>query len=209
MPRTYAKSLTAIWDPGNDFRDLTEGAQRLYWLMYSHPQLSAAGVLPLQPRQWARFASDTTPKKIERYLASLVETRKVLVDDDTDEALVRAFIRTDGGTTSPNGRTAITRAIDSIESKTLRQAAKDELTRALGAPRSAPREGAMPGATEGNGEAPGSLLTSPKPPPNHLTSPEESSLQISSTSTVVREPVSVEDDQRSPIEEWAERMRIT
>lgn len=132
MARSYAKLLVEIWDPTGDFRDLTEGAQRLYMMLISHPQLTAAGVIPLQSRRWAGTAKDLTERKVERYLAELEAhpSRKVLIDRDTEEVLVRAFIRRDGGANNPNIGKAIRGAINNIESKGLRRYAEKEWTRA-------------------------------------------------------------------------------
>jgi hypothetical protein len=52
MPRTFAKLYLSVWDDP-DFLALTGDAQRLYLVLFSHKKLSLAGVLPLQPRQWA------------------------------------------------------------------------------------------------------------------------------------------------------------
>lgn len=131
MARSYAKLYVEVWDAEGDFRQLTAGAQRLYWLLCSQPQLSAAGVLPLQPRRWARLATDTTDRQIARALAELVSTCKVIIDEGTEECLVRAFIRRDGGTKTPNILKAIRQAIDAIESDCLRKVAAKELERTL------------------------------------------------------------------------------
>lgn len=130
MARKYAKLYVEVWDAGSDFRDLTAAGQRLYWLLCSLPQLSAAGVLPLQPKKWARLASDTTEGDIDRALAELEIAGKVLVDADTDEVLIRAFIRRDGGIRTPNIEKSVWRAIDAIESNRLRRVTERELQRA-------------------------------------------------------------------------------
>jgi hypothetical protein len=130
--RQYAKMFVDIWEPGSDFRDLTEGPQRLYAMMFSHPRLSAAGVLPLQTRHWAGLAKGLTVAKVERYLAELEAhpSRKVIIDRDTEEVFVRAYIVRDGGSTNPNGAKAVRKAIDHIESDALRAAAETEFDRA-------------------------------------------------------------------------------
>jgi hypothetical protein len=136
MSRTYAKMFVDIWEPASDFRDLTEGPQRLYAMMFSHPRLSAAGVLPLQTRHWAGLAKGLTVAKVERYLAELEAhpSRKVIIDRDTEEVFVRAYIRRDGGANNTNIAKAIRKAIDHIESDTLRAAAEAEFERARQAP---------------------------------------------------------------------------
>lgn len=131
MARKYAKLYVEIWEPDNDFRELSGEAQRLYLMLCSLPQLSQAGTILLQPRRWAMLAADATVEKIDAALVELVERGKVLVDYETDEVLVRAYIRRDGGLRTPNIRKAIRTAIDRIESSALRQTAEREFQRAL------------------------------------------------------------------------------
>lgn len=131
MARRYAKLFTSIWDVTDDFRTLSSDAQRLYLALVSQPHLTAAGVLPLQPRKWATLASDTTPRRIAKAIDELVATTKILVDEDTEEAFIRAFIRRDEGTRTPNVVTAIMRSIATIESQRLREQAEEELAKAL------------------------------------------------------------------------------
>lgn len=131
MARRYAKLYTSVWDPTDDFRTLTGDAQRLYFALMSQPHLSPAGVLPLTPRKWATLAADATPRQIAKALAELEAASKVLVDRDTEEAFVRAFIRRDEGTRTPNVVKAIMRSIATIESQRLREQAEEELAKAL------------------------------------------------------------------------------
>lgn len=130
MARSYAKILVSVWDEDSDFDHLTMQAQWLYWVLCSHPLLSPAGVLPLQPRKWAKRAPDAIQDAILDALTELVQARKVIVDDDTEEVLVRTFVRHDGGARNPNIHKAIVAAIGRIESRRLREAVTLELTRA-------------------------------------------------------------------------------
>lgn len=131
MARSYGKLYVSIWDHTGDFITLTAGAQRLYHFFVSHPQLSACGLLPLQPKKWARFAADLTERSVRKALAELVAQRYVLVDEATEEVLVRTYVLHDGGVRTPNIEKAIRRAIDGIESQPLRDAAEEELGRAI------------------------------------------------------------------------------
>lgn len=131
MARRYAKLYTSVWDVTDDFRTLSGDAQRLYFALMSQPHLTPAGVLPLQPRKWATLAADTTPRQIVKALDELVAASKVIVDRDTEEAFIRAFIRRDEGTRMPNAVKSIVRAIATIESQRLREQAEEELAKAL------------------------------------------------------------------------------
>jgi hypothetical protein len=131
MPRTFAKLYLSVWDDP-DFLALTGDAQRLYLVLFSHKKLSLAGVLPLQPRQWAKTARDALPETVEEALRELVEARFVVVDEDTEEALVRTFVRHDGGATNSNVHKAIRCAIDQVASKRLRATIEYQLALARG-----------------------------------------------------------------------------
>jgi hypothetical protein len=130
MARTYAKILLSIWDDESDFDELPMDAQWLYWVLLSHPLLSPAGVLPLQPRKWAKRAPETIADTITNALAKLVEARKVVVDEDTEEVWIRTFIRHDGGARNPNIHKAIAGGVARIESRQLRDLATVALARA-------------------------------------------------------------------------------
>jgi len=130
MARSYAKLYLSVWDNGGDFLDLTADAQWLYWVLISHPLLTPAGTLPLQPRKWVRRAKGMTYKRIQSALSELVDNNKILVDEDTEELLIRTYIRYDRGWRTPNIRKSIEASISRIESDALRDAATHELTHA-------------------------------------------------------------------------------
>lgn len=128
MTRTYAKSFLSMWAPGSDFLQLSTDAQWLYWVLFSHPSLTPAGTLPLQPRKWAQCSKDMTQRRVTAALADLVRSEKVIVDEDTEEVLIRTFIRWDKGWRTPNINTSIKASIAQIESDGLRHVATRELT---------------------------------------------------------------------------------
>lgn len=120
MARRYAPVLCAIWDD-DDFIALDPDAQRLYLLLLSQKRLSMVGVMPYAPRNWARGCKATTAVDIENALARLIDARFVVVDDDTDELLVRTMLKHD----PPKGaksRTAMWRSLSTVDSESLRRA---------------------------------------------------------------------------------------
>lgn len=90
--RQYASIRTDIWRD-KDWLELPVDAQWLYTLLLSQPNLSTAGVLPLQPNKWARYAKGMTAKRINEALRVLVEHSYVVVDDESEEVLIRSYIR--------------------------------------------------------------------------------------------------------------------
>lgn len=192
MPRTYAKLYVEVWAADSDFRELSATAQRLYWLLCSQDELTSAGVLPIRARRWSHFAADTTEADVRSDLAELNAARKVLIDDDTEELLVRSFIRRDEGWRTPNIRKSIERAIANIESETLRDLAEYELRRAIAEHNKEPFTEPLPkGLAEGFGNESSIEHNPPKtsdlPPDNAGTSSyqghqgEEHERDISST----------------------------
>lgn len=101
MARTHARLLTSIWT-NPDFIALDPLAQRAYILALSQPGVSFCGIVSYTARRWARFAAGTTPEDIDQAVATLVEARFVLLDEDTEELMIRSFCKNDGVLTSPN-----------------------------------------------------------------------------------------------------------
>lgn len=93
--RKYAQLLKSVWsDP--EWRLLSRDAQWLYELLISQASMNYAGVLDLTARRWSRLAAGTTVADIEAALEELAVARFIVVDPDTEEVLVRTFIRNDG-----------------------------------------------------------------------------------------------------------------
>lgn len=132
MSRRYANILTAIWR-NDDFRALNGGAQRMYLLLTTQPDISAAGVLSLTIKRWASQAADTTPASVVADLKELEAGRFIVVDPDTEELLVRSFVRWDNGYGNPKRRPVIIRAAQEVESSIIRRSLTSEFTR-LGLP---------------------------------------------------------------------------
>lgn len=131
MARTFGKFACSMWQTGSEYRSLPRDAQWLYELLFSQASITPAGCLPLQPTKWANCASDTTVGDVRNALAMLVDRRYVLVDEDTEELMVRTFINHDGAVNNPKLVKAIEAAVPRIESARLRAAAADQLAKAL------------------------------------------------------------------------------
>jgi hypothetical protein len=129
MAREHARILTRIWDPESDFRNRSADAQRLYFLLLSQRSLNHAGVLPLTVKKWANCCAGTTADDIWSALKELAEERYVVVDADTEEVLVRSYIRNDGVAKQPNILKAALRLASEVESPKLRAVLAGELRR--------------------------------------------------------------------------------
>lgn len=129
MAREHARILCSIWRPDSAFRKRTVAAQQLYFVILSQRELNNAGAIPLMVSKWSRCAEDSTTAHVEKYLAELIEHRYVLVDWDTEELLVRSFMRNDGILKHPYTRRSALRSVEQIESVALRREAAAELIR--------------------------------------------------------------------------------
>jgi hypothetical protein len=128
MARSYANIFTAIWRD-DEFRALDGEAQRVYLLLATQPNISAAGMLPMTVARWAAMSASTKPADIRSALSRLTDAHFVIADDDTEEVLVRSFVRHDKGYGNPKRVPVIRDAARDIESRRLRQALAVELVR--------------------------------------------------------------------------------
>ncbi|MEM9610946.1 MAG: hypothetical protein AAGA99_26290 [Actinomycetota bacterium] len=129
MSRRYAQLQTTIWaDP--DFAALPAGAQLLYLKLLSEPQLSHAGVCGLTERRWARSTADHDRADVEVALSALEAARFVVVDEDTEEVLVRSLVRHGSMLSAPKRIDGVEQAVRLIASDELRLVVLTELRRA-------------------------------------------------------------------------------
>ncbi|MFK0222163.1 hypothetical protein ACIQWN_28735 [Streptomyces vinaceus] len=128
MARGHGRILTSIWED-TDFLDLEEREQRLYLFLISQPNLNHAGLLDLTLRRWARKARGLTSAELEKRLQTLEDARFIVMDEDTEELLIRSFIRNDGVWRMPKVMGAAVSGALEISSKRLQQALLAEMSR--------------------------------------------------------------------------------
>lgn len=125
MARTYATIDAGIWlDP--EFCGLGAGAQRTYFMLITQNDISACGSLALTLRRWGATCGE---KKLTDWLADLESARFILVDSDTEELLVRTFVKWDGGYKHSKRVMAVIATAKAIRSHRLRTAVLHELAR--------------------------------------------------------------------------------
>ncbi|MCV2395946.1 hypothetical protein OEB99_16645 [Actinotalea sp. M2MS4P-6] len=128
MARTHGRILCRIWD-NPEFLALDHEAQRLYMFLLSQRDLTFAGLIPMRSRRWAAKVRDTCAEDIEATLCDLARAHFVLVDDDTEEVLVRTYVRNDEVYRLPKVMIRMREDARQIESQRLRTALRDELQR--------------------------------------------------------------------------------
>ena len=131
MARDRANINTSIWTD-QDFRDLTMAEQHLYKLLMTHPTLSYAGVVDWRPARIAAMTADTTGESIRVAAGGLQAKRYVFIDEETEEILVRSFLRHDGLLKQPKLSISMVNAFGAIASKRIREVVTHELQRLFG-----------------------------------------------------------------------------
>lgn len=126
--RNYAQLNIAIWND-DDFRALTPQAQHLYFLLLSHPTLSYCGVGDWRPARIARMAAGWAAQDVEQAGAELIDRLFIVVDEDTEEFLVRTFVRNDPLMRQRNLGVSMARAFSLVASEGIRGVIVGELTR--------------------------------------------------------------------------------
>lgn len=128
MARSYANIATAIWRD-DEFIALDVDEQYVYFLLISQPDISAAGVLTVALTRWASRSKGMTRDRMLTAIEGLQAHRFVIADFDTDEILVRSFVRWDGGYTNSKRRFAIRDAADQVVSVAVQRALAAEFQR--------------------------------------------------------------------------------
>lgn len=132
MARSEARLVVSIWaDP--DFLALSGSAQRLFMFLISQPDLAHDGVIALRERRWSKSAAGMTTAQIATDLDELSTRRFVVVDEDTEELLVRSFIRRDKVYRQPNVLRAAADHLATVSSAVIKSAVAAELLRIQGA----------------------------------------------------------------------------
>ena len=124
----YGKLFARIWSD-RDFTALTARAQQVYAMLCSHSSRNMAGVLPVTLKRWANSTNDATVNNVTEALQELAANKFVVIDWDTEELLIRTFIRNDEVYRQPNLMKAARKFARQTESAALRWVLHDELSR--------------------------------------------------------------------------------
>jgi hypothetical protein len=128
MAREHARIKLSIWDDAQ-FRELSVPAQHLYFVLLSHNKLDYAGVTDWRPARLSAFAGAWSTEAVETAAQELSEQLYLIIDEDTEEVLVRSFVRNDGFMDQPNMAVAMRKAHRSVASPDLRAVIVHELVR--------------------------------------------------------------------------------
>ncbi len=128
MAREFARVKLGIWDD-DDFRDLPVTSQHLYFILLTSPSLTYCGTVDWRPARLSGMAGDWTKEQVETAAYTLAERRYVVIDESTEEALIRSFIRHDGLMMKPRMAVSMVNAHRAVASITIRGVIVHELLR--------------------------------------------------------------------------------
>ena len=125
--RDYMKVYLAIWQD-DDFRALPPLAQHLYFVIATN-HLSYCGVGDWRPNRLLPLAQGWTMTDLDAAAACLEDQRLFIIDRDTEEVLVRSFMRHDGVMSHNKLSVSAAKAFADVASNTLRGVIVHEMNR--------------------------------------------------------------------------------
>ncbi|NKW33718.1 hypothetical protein GS942_16790 [Rhodococcus hoagii] len=129
MAREFARIWIGIADD-EDLEDLSMAAQWLYFrVLVPDPTLNHCGVADWRPARLISKARDLTVEQILSAAGELERKRYALFDLDTEEVLVRSYIRGEKLLRNPKMAAAVVKSYRAVASKTLRAGVVSELQR--------------------------------------------------------------------------------
>ncbi|AOE44337.1 HTH DNA binding protein [Gordonia phage Eyre] len=117
--KDHARVNLDIWND-DDWLDLSPAAQHLYLVLWTSPGLTYCGAGDWRPRKIAQRASGWTVRGVELAAAELARERFVIIDADTEEFLLRSWMKHDGLWKQPNMAVSMANARADLASRTLR-----------------------------------------------------------------------------------------
>lgn len=128
MARDHARVNIAIW-ASTEFRELSPAAQHLYFVLVTSSTLNYAGVADWRPRRLSALAGGWAESDVTAAARELSEARVLIIDGDTEEALVRTWIKHDGLIDQPRMAVSVANAYAGVSSLTIRGVIVHELTK--------------------------------------------------------------------------------
>jgi hypothetical protein len=128
LTRDRANIRTDLWADSH-WRSLTPGAQWLYLYLLSAPSLSYVGIADWRPVRIAKLGRGLSKDSVERYADELAGGRFVVVSDETEEILIRSFLRHDGLLKNPNLWKSVGLDFAAVAAPELRTAIAEETLR--------------------------------------------------------------------------------
>ena len=124
----FAQIRPEMWID-DEWRALTMPAQHLYLLLLTDPDRSYVGLVDWKPTRIIQRASEWTLLELMRSAVELSYAHFLVFDQETEEVLVRSFIRHDGLLSQPRMAVSVANAFGVIGSNKIRAVVVHELAR--------------------------------------------------------------------------------
>lgn len=119
MAREFSKMNLSI-NQDADWRKLPPPAQHLYMTLWNHPSLNYCGVVDWRPGRLAALSAGWATEDVEEAADCLEARLFVVIDRDTEELLVRSWVRFDGLMKQPRVAVSYANAYASTASNDIR-----------------------------------------------------------------------------------------
>lgn len=117
--KDHARINLDIWGD-DDWLDLTPPAQHLYFVLWTSPQLSYCGTGEWHPGKIASKAKGWTAHAVDAAAVELCAELFLVIDADTEEFLLRSWMKHDGLWRTPNMAVSMANARAELSSRILR-----------------------------------------------------------------------------------------
>lgn len=128
MSRDYSRTSTSIWRD-EEFKRLSLTAQWTYNMLTTQADISSVGTLPVTAKRWSSYTTSVALEDIEKALSELESAFFIVIDDESEELLVRTFVKWDGGYKTPKRLLSILSSAESVSSKRIRSVIAYELAK--------------------------------------------------------------------------------
>jgi len=119
MARDHTRVNIDVWND-DEFLELSVDAQALYWRLWTSPARTYCGTHEWHPGRLAQSAGDWTIERLRNAAAVLSERLFLIIDEATEECLLRSWIKHDGLWKQPNMAVTMADARAAVGSKILR-----------------------------------------------------------------------------------------
>lgn len=126
MPKEYGQLRHDIWSD-DDWLNLTVHAQHLYMTLLSDPTLTYAGVTDWRIGKLTQRAAENRPLDTLLAAAELSEAHFIVVDELSEEVMIRSFLRHDPVLKNPRLAVTMSKEYGTIGSRKIRAALVFEL----------------------------------------------------------------------------------
>ena len=128
MARKYGRLHINRWSD-DDYQALDPYHQGVYDGLISYPDVTWCGVIDYMPKRLVKMSDQLTIDLLDKALRHLADRYFLVIDDETEEILIRTFIRWDGVMHQKNVGKAMFTALKKVKSKMIKYVIVTELIR--------------------------------------------------------------------------------